>query len=338
MSAEPPAILIMHPGSLGDLLLATSAMRAVRKAWPGHDLVALVRGEAGRLLEACGEVRQVLPLEGPALAQLFARGPAIPPSLAAVLRRCTAAVCWLADREDLLRTALRGAGIRKVIVQSPHAPALRSVHMADRYMETLRPWGISKADPPVLHLPSAPGDPEAIGCRRVTIVVHPGSGSPLKCMEGGRLASAMNAVCYGTARALLVLGGPADDTTVADFRRHLRGEPVMMLHRDLITVAAVLRIATVFVGHDSGLTHLAAMLGVPTIALFGPTDPARWAPRGPSVMVLRGAPCSCEWGAVPSCRRPCLDVPTEQIVAAVQQCLAARPAPDLGLPCSEQVC
>ena len=43
-----------------------------------------------------------------------------------------------------------------------------------------------------------------------------------------------------------------------------------------------------FVGNDSGTTHLAAMLGAPTVALFGPTDPAVWAPTGPRVRVLGG--------------------------------------------------
>jgi ADP-heptose:LPS heptosyltransferase len=53
-------------------------------------------------------------------------------------------------------------------------------------------------------------------------------------------------------------------------------------------VAARLAAAAAFVGNDSGTTHLAAMLGAPTVAIFGPTDPAVWAPTGPRVRVLGG--------------------------------------------------
>ena len=45
-----------------------------------------------------------------------------------------------------------------------------------------------------------------------------------------------------------------------------------------------------YVGHDSGPTHLAAMIGLPTLALFGPTDPAIWSPLGPRVQCLRHEP------------------------------------------------
>jgi ADP-heptose:LPS heptosyltransferase len=55
-------------------------------------------------------------------------------------------------------------------------------------------------------------------------------------------------------------------------------------------VAAILQQARAFLGNDSGLSHLAGLLGVPTLALFGPTDPVHWSPLGPRVRVLRSEP------------------------------------------------
>ena len=60
------------------------------------------------------------------------------------------------------------------------------------------------------------------------------------------------------------------------------------------TLAAILAQAGVYVGNDSGVTHLAAATGAPTLALFGPTDPAVWAPIGERVRVLRGDGASLE--------------------------------------------
>ena len=59
---------------------------------------------------------------------------------------------------------------------------------------------------------------------------------------------------------------------------------------DLYELACWLASARLYIGNDSGITHLAAAVGTPVLALFGPTDPAIWAPRGPHVRVLR-------WGA-----------------------------------------
>jgi ADP-heptose:LPS heptosyltransferase len=337
----PPVLLVVHPGSLGDVLLSLGALRALRIAWPTHELTLVARGEVAGLLRACGEVHQALPIEGATLAQLLAGPDALPPGLAARLRRCTAAVCWMNDQKGALRTTLRRSGVGQVIVQSPHSLALHAVHAADCYLESLRPWGLRPADrPPVLQIPRpAHLGPDLTDAE--ILAVHPGSGSPAKCYDVRRLALAIASLTGKGARTFLILGGPADDTQIAELQRHLAGvKPSMILNRDLMAVAAALGKAHVFVGHDSGVTHLAAALGLPTIALFGPTNPSRWAPRGPRVIILRGAPCAClGWQQVKSCRlRSCLDIPVEQIVTAVEGCLAARRAPEPRLPWSEKVC
>jgi ADP-heptose:LPS heptosyltransferase len=72
-----------------------------------------------------------------------------------------------------------------------------------------------------------------------------------------------------------------------------------------------------FIGHDSGITHLSALLGVPTVVLFGPTYPQRWAPTGPHVSILKGPPCACsDWQAIRCCEeKPCLDISAEDILS-----------------------
>jgi hypothetical protein len=92
---------------------------------------------------------------------------------------------------------------------------------------------------------------------------------------------------------------------------------------NLSLLAGVIAQAELFLGHDSGVTHLSSLLGVPTVALFGPTNPDRWAPRSNQVTVLRTAPCLCSsWEAVQACaEKPCLAVPVEQLIG---RCRAYR--------------
>jgi ADP-heptose:LPS heptosyltransferase len=97
-------------------------------------------------------------------------------------------------------------------------------------------------------------------------------------------------------------------------------------HLSLHDVTGALLAADLFIGHDSGMTHLAAAVGVPTLALFGPTEVSRWAPRGERVVTLSGASCRCQdWDAVQRCEaKPCLQIPLQQIFSACQRLLHGR--------------
>jgi ADP-heptose:LPS heptosyltransferase len=87
------------------------------------------------------------------------------------------------------------------------------------------------------------------------------------------------------ASAVLVTG-EADRPLLDALRAGAPGIP-LICDQPLIDVAGVLAQCAGFLGNDSGLTHLAAALGLPVVALFGPTDPSTWGPRGPYVRILR---------------------------------------------------
>jgi ADP-heptose:LPS heptosyltransferase len=94
--------------------------------------------------------------------------------------------------------------------------------------------------------------------------------------------------------------------------------PFVLRDVDLLTVAGALAHTGLFIGHDSGITHLSALLAVPTVALFGPTCPQRWAPTGPHVRIVRGASCTCsDWSHVRRCNdKPCLDISAVDILSS----------------------
>ena len=172
------------------------------------------------------------------------------------------------------------------VIAVDHAPA-PGVHAAEWYARPLAGLGrVSEADPPVL-LPSdaerAQADHWMQRLPPDFIAIHPGSGSPAKNWPAARFAALARTL--SPARPWLLVQGPADAAAAALLAR----EPGAVAARELPARAlgALLAHAGLYVGNDSGVTHLAAACGAPTLALFGPTDPAQWAPVGPRVTVIR---------------------------------------------------
>ncbi len=89
---------------------------------------------------------------------------------------------------------------------------------------------------------------------------------------------------------LLILGGPEDTRMVEELRMaSARGRTIDLTGKvDLLTAYACLRRARLFIGNDSGLMHIAAAAGAPTIGLFGPSDERRYAPWGDKAVAVRG--------------------------------------------------
>jgi heptosyltransferase-3 len=118
-----------------------------------------------------------------------------------------------------------------------------------------------------------------------------------------------------------VVLGPADEQSVVGIREQGIPELPILRPASVTILAGILAQAQGFIGHDSGVTHLAALLGVPTVAMFGPTDEQRWAPRGPHVTVVRGGNCACKgWDAVRACKeKPCLNIDPDEVLEALDR-------------------
>jgi ADP-heptose:LPS heptosyltransferase len=115
------------------------------------------------------------------------------------------------------------------------------------------------------------------------LALHPGSGSPDKSWPEERFRALASRLAEG--RPWLLVTGAADAGARAALRTipgavEAHGAPLRIL-------GALLARTGLFVGNDSGVSHLAAASGAPTLALFGPTDPVTWSPRGPTVATLR---------------------------------------------------
>jgi len=307
--------LAIHPGALGDVLLAAPALAHLRAL--GFRTTLAVAGRLVPLFEASGLVARAEDLEALRLDRLF-QVPA-PADALAPLAPFAAVVSWLGAHDAGYRANLARLGRPVVIARAaPPGPARR--HASAHLLDTLAPLGPL---PPVLPEARLHVDPAArraaaawLGRQGIApgaaIVLQPGAGSAAKVWPG---FAALARRLAAAGAPVVALAGPADDAALAPVLA-AGAIPAARVARDwpLGHVAALLSLARGCVGNDSGPTHLAAAVGCPTVAVFGPTDPAVWAPVGARVRAVASA--APAWAGV--------DVP--RVAAALAAVLAPPPS------------
>jgi len=321
-------IVMIHPGGLGDVLLAVPAMGRLRTRFPNHRLVLCAEGQVARLLLACRIIDAWTSVQGRNCTDLFAGTESVTGQVQTWLENCDLAIGWTQDLDGKLNETLKAIGVREVIVRSPFSTAIRAAHQRDRFLEAINeaPFDdegdvLLTVTEPLLHLGRACLEAAGSSIGQSLVVIHPGSGSAYKCVAPELLATVVIALQVSGATPV-VLEGPADQEPVERLLQLCVNPAIVLKGLDILTVAGVLAHARLFVGQDSGVTHMAGLMGVCTVALFGPTDPDRWAPRGAHVTVIQGAPCLCQsWGDVSRCEeKSCLKIPQDHLVA---RCLAS---------------
>jgi len=130
--------------------------------------------------------------------------------------------------------------------------------------------------------------------RAEAIFMHPGSGSRKKVWPSDGYLELVNILKQHRPSKVVVVLGPAEGPEIRKaFEPENTGTTLLVKGLSLIQLASVMEGCRLFIGNDSGISHLAAALGIPTVAIFGPTDPRVWSPKGKrGVVVSRRIPCS----------------------------------------------
>jgi ADP-heptose:LPS heptosyltransferase len=275
-------VVLVRAGALGDVLLLRSAVAGLRMA--GHRVRLVAPAGPGPALVGPGpsEVEALLPWDGPETAAILA-GEAVSGPLGRALAGADAVLAY--TRSNDVAAAL-GRVARRVIAYDPSPPPI-GPHASAWLGRALEPIGIEAApNPPPLQFTH--GEQEEAARRTASLpprflAVHPGSGSPAKNWPAERFGEL--AARAAGSRPYLLCTGPAEIDHGLDARLPktacvARGWPVRVL-------GAALARAGLYVGNDSGVSHLAAATGAPTLALFGPTEPALWSPVGRGARTLR---------------------------------------------------
>lgn len=311
----PSSILIIKPCCLGDVLMATPVIAALRRAFPG-----------ARIDFAVGDWSRAVVENNPHLDGLVNCGPVGSGGRYSwreyldLVRRIRAGkyeACFVLDRSPLIsllpylggvpqRVGLdsRGRGFSLTV----GLPVVSPKHEAELYLDTVRAVGIEVNEPraETLALEFYPAEedrrhvaqmlnkcPGVLSSKDPLIVIHPAGGSnpgmslSAKRWPPQRFAALADRLIEERGARVFLVGGPNDSPIAAVIKEAMRQKP-----RDLTgqltlgQLGALLERCDLFVGHDTGAMHLAVAVGTPVVAIFGPSDSRMYGPYSENSVTL----------------------------------------------------
>jgi ADP-heptose:LPS heptosyltransferase len=316
LSLGPQArILLIRLRSMGDCLLLTSPVRALKEQFPGFRISVLVEARFADCFDGNPDIDEILPIRRKSDAMRL-------------LRRRFDLILNLHGGPTSLMYAMMARGPHLGFEQFQYSRLYRgilpppdpTIHSVEATMNAFRWMGVRRSDAPPLRYEARatlakPGTPY--------VVLHPGSVMETKRWETGRFAQ--------LARSLQDLGlstvltcGPGEESIVAEVARDVPS-PRLVLGLRIPELAELIRGAKLYAGNDSGPMHLAAAVGTPIVALWGSSDSRRWRPWGVDHAVVQNPfecnPCPgyrCLVASTPLCIE---SVTVEQAVDAAKMLL-----------------
>ncbi len=293
--AKMDANLIIHQGAIGDLVVSLPAFYSIRTTF--FDKAVEVMGYPAilSLIHQRFYADRISSIDRAHIAQLYQENSASADLLKKELSRFQRIFIFGGKSQIIAVSNLRKLADAEVlhILTFPDGD---DMHVIDYQLKHLSHFGfIIKEHTPRLFLKETDFGRarELLNAKEVPvgsvplIAIHPGSGSKEKNWPFQEYLSVMRGLHETTSAYFLIIEGPADTAVVERIKRELDTIPFVLLQNlELPLLASLLQHCSLFIGNDSGITHMAAAVDIPTIAMFGPTDPRTWAPRGERVMIM----------------------------------------------------
>lgn len=295
-------ILLIQLRRLGDLILTTPAIRAIREQMPEAQITLAVTRHCESLLRAVPFLSETLVLRR-GLGDLRTWNHIRRTRFAYTIDfTCNDRSAWLtvlaASPHRIVSDRLRKKNPLRARLYNRFVDcAMKQMHTADYNLALLQPLGISGASAePVLELPAAATqEASRLICEQIVnepfALFHPGSARREKFWQAARWASAINfAVNELGLKAVLSAGSTTlEQSHVKEIRQHLRVQVIDLSSQvDLLTLAALIARTRLLVTVDSAPMHLASVFKTPQVILFGPTNPFHWRPRNSRAAILFG--------------------------------------------------
>lgn len=334
-------ILLLQLKRIGDLILTTPAIAALRDKFPGARITLVVARECADLLPAIASVNRTLVTRRNLMdVTMF---------FAVAREKFDYCIDFTRNDRSALLAFLSGAQKRvvshRIKVQSKSRARvynefarhrMREMHTLDYHLALLEPLGIGNASPALhLELPRAARE-KAEKLRRdakidnAFIIFHPGSARVEKFWGTQRWADVIDHARRDYDVDLVLTGGASEieQEHIREIKAKLR-HPIIDLsgNTDLLTLTALIAQARLLVTVDSAPMHLAAATQTPQVVLFGPTNPFHWRPRESPALIMQGeSPTPVVEFSPDQARVPMKQISTKAVIGAMDSLLSAPAA------------
>jgi heptosyltransferase-3 len=292
-------ILVIRGGAIGDFLLTLPAIQLLRDSLPDPHIEVLGYRNVVDVATAFGIVDGARSIEYGPMAKFFVPKSDLETQLSEYIGDFDLVLSYLYDPDDYFKDNIKRCGV-ETFVQGPHKVKddRELGHAAAQLARPLEGLAMFLENPaPVLDYSKSKSSLSSeLSAQflmlegRPLIALHPGSGSPSKNWN----IECWLEVCQGLKSqfpmsTFVVITGEAEHQRMEVIRRVFSeaGLPMIKVHGvPLPEVAHVLRRCDIFLGHDTGVSHLAGACGIPSVVLFGPSVHEIWAPQNPDVKVI----------------------------------------------------
>jgi heptosyltransferase-3 len=292
MTGTKPRILVIRGGAIGDFILTLPAIRLLREAFPNAHLEILGYEHIVALADGRFYADATRSIEYGPMAGFFIPNSTLAEDLKEYFASFHQIVSYLFDPDSIFENNLRRAGAKNIL--PAYSKIDDSEHVSRQLARPLQRLALFLEETGAEVFPSEEDRQRAAERlahfgERPILAIHVGSGSQRKNWPVERWQALIRrALETGESPAVLLIGGEADKPRLEAVSEVVNAAPSLVLEDlPLPELAAALARCRLFLGHDSGISHLAAAVGTRSLLLFGPTDPEIWAPANPQVKALR---------------------------------------------------
>lgn len=284
MSNPGGKILVIRGGAIGDFILTLPVLAALRTHLPQARIEVLGYRHVTQLALAGGLAHDIRSIEARPLAGFFAQNGDLAPELQEFFSSFAVIVSYLFDPDGVFQANVAACS-KAQFIAGPHRPDEHAdCHATAAFLKPLERLAIFDADPiPRL----STGTPEHARVPGL-LAIHPGSGAQRKNWPEEKWQTLIHGLIEDTPCSFLLVGGEAEEARLGRLTSGLPASRVQIARSlPLVELAERLRSCEAFIGHDSGITHLAAAVGLQLMALWGETNETVWRPLGSGIRILR---------------------------------------------------
>jgi ADP-heptose:LPS heptosyltransferase len=277
-------LLVIHQGAIGDIVSLFPAIIKLKKIF--NQIDAICNKSIGELVCSLKLTSKTYPVEFAFFSSLFSDK--VDPAAEKIIRSYDEILLF--SYSDQIEKAISGI-IKKRIYRIPPRPeASLRVHVLDYILKLLAEYKLIDNDNPpdkeyYDYLIKEIGNTKVQG-NGLKLLIHPGSGSTKKNWPVSNFINVYkNLESKGISSEIII--GPAEYDLFENFKTSLPSNIIIHRPKKLLELVPLLKQSSGFIGNDSGISHLAAFMGIPVTVIFGPSDPKRWKPFGRFVEVIR---------------------------------------------------